>query len=187
MKIYTKTGDEGQTSLYGGQRVAKDHVRIEACGVVDELNAELGVVRAEIAAMKQFPEDIDALVVRVQNELFDIGAEIATPQPAEKGTALIGSTHIGALEQAIDHWQEALPPLKAFILPGGSAASAQLHVARAICRRGERLLVTVARESELRREPIVYLNRLSDLLFVLARAVNQIAGHADIPWRKTTP
>ncbi len=190
MKIYTKTGDGGETSLYGGERVAKDHLRIEACGTVDELNAQLGVVRAELVAMKKSPREpdplgeIDQLVGRVQNELFDLGAEIATPEPAAKRTDLLGPRHTETLERAIDRWQEELPPLKAFILPGGCPAAARLHVARAVCRRAERLVVTLFREAELRSEALLYLNRLSDLLFVLTRAVNQIGGEEDVPWQK---
>jgi len=181
MKIYTKTGDAGQTGLFGGPRVAKDDPRIEAYGAVDELNAAIGVARAE-----SLPAEIDSLLARVQNELFDLGAELATPNPAAHGMAVLGPMHFAALEQAIDRFEATLPPLKEFILPGGSRGAAALHLARTICRRAERRLVTLVQNSA---EPVsgnlvVYLNRLGDLLFVLTRAANAAAGVADVPWRK---
>lgn len=184
MKIYTKTGDSGQTGLFGGPRVDKDDPRIEAYGAVDELNAALGLVRVE-----QIPVEINALLARIQNELFDLGAELATPNPAVHHMAVVGQAHIETLEQAIDRHESALEPLREFILPGGSRASAELHLARTICRRAERRLVTLRRKSPTPVSPelIVYLNRLGDLLFVLARAVNAVDGIADVPWRKGQP
>jgi cob(I)alamin adenosyltransferase len=181
MKIYTKTGDRGDTGLFGGPRVPKDARRIETFGNVDELNSVLGVARAE-----GLPRDVDLLVEQIQNELFSLGAELATPNPAAQGTALIGAGNVAALEQAIDRFEAGLAPLTQFILPGGSKAAAQLHLARTVCRRAERSLVSLTRESA---EPIgpdllVYLNRLGDLLFVLARAVNAAAGIPDVAWRK---
>ena len=184
MKIYTKTGDQGDTGLFGGPRVAKDSLRIEAFGTVDELNSVLGVARAA-----GLPADIDPLVGQIQSELFSLGAELATPDPAAHGTALIGPQHITALEQAIDQFEARLEPLRQFILPGGTSAAAQLHLARTVCRRAERRLVSLARQAPEPVGPwlIIYLNRLGDLLFVLARAENAGAGCPDVPWQKPAP
>jgi cob(I)alamin adenosyltransferase len=184
MKIYTKTGDEGQTSLYGGQRVAKDHLRIATFGTVDELNADLGVARAQLAMAATDYAEIDDLLGIVQNQLFDLGAELATPDRSKQGTELLGRAAINVLERAIDRWQSELPPLKQFVLPGGTASAARLHVARCVCRRSERSLVALMREASVRPEVMVYLNRLGDLLFVLARVANHLAGQPDVPWQK---
>ncbi|HVU87437.1 MAG TPA: cob(I)yrinic acid a,c-diamide adenosyltransferase [Pirellulales bacterium] len=180
MKIYTKTGDTGETGLFGGPRVPKDAPRIEAYGTVDELNAVLGLARAEA-----LPSDIDLLVARIQNELFDLGAELATPDPQAKSMAMLNAGSIAALEQAIDRHEAQLAPLRQFILPGGTRAAALLHLARTVCRRAERRLVTLAATEQIGPTLLVYLNRLSDLLFVLARATNQSAGRADVPWQKS--
>src|SRR5205809_3570575 len=139
MKIYTKTGDAGETGLFAGARVRKDDVRIEAYGTVDELNAVLGLARCE-----QLPTEIERTLERVQSELFSVGAELATPEPEKHGTALVGDTQITLLEQAIDNLEVGLPPLKQFILPAGSRGGALLHVARGVCRRAERRVVTLA-------------------------------------------
>jgi cob(I)alamin adenosyltransferase len=181
MKIYTKTGDNGETGLFGGPRVRKDAPRIEAYGTVDELNSVLGMVRAE-----QLPHDLDELLARIQNELFSLGAELATPEPADHGTALIGPPRIAALESAIDEFEGRLAPLRQFILPGGTKAAAALHLARTVCRRAERGVVTLASLSTEKVSPhlVVYLNRLSDLLFVLAREANRSAGKVDVAWEK---
>ena len=181
MKIYTKTGDAGETGLFGGPRVRKDDVRIEAYGTVDELNAALGLARCEALAAA-----IDACLVRVQSELFSVGAELATPDPEAHGTALVGDTHIEALERAIDDLETHLPPLRQFILPGGSRASATLHLARAICRRAERRVVTLAHEpgANVSERIIRYLNRLGDYLFVAARAAGRDAGGQELTWQK---
>jgi cob(I)alamin adenosyltransferase len=183
MKIYTKTGDRGETGLFGGPRVSKDAPRIEAYGTVDELNCVLGVARSTGLA-----GEVDALVERIQNDLFALGAQLATPDPPAHQTALIAGPQIAALEAAIDHFEAGLEPLREFILPGGDPAAAQLHLARTVCRRAERCVVTLASTSAepLSADLVVYLNRLSDLLFVLARAVNQIAGRVDVAWRKPT-
>jgi cob(I)alamin adenosyltransferase len=186
MKIYTKTGDEGQTSLYGGGRVEKDHLRIETFGTVDELNADLGMVRAELSRLGDKFHAIDELLDHVQNQLFDLGAELATPNAEAKGTQLLATAAITALENAIDYWESELTPLQQFVLPGGTEAAARLHVARCVCRRSERVLVTLMRTETVRPEVVVYLNRLSDLLFVLARAANHLAGAPDVPWTKST-
>jgi cob(I)alamin adenosyltransferase len=182
MKIYTRTGDQGETGLFGGPRVSKDVARLETCGTVDEINSFLGVARAA-----SLPEDIDRLLDRVQNELFEVGAELAAVDPIAQGTRTIGAGHIQALEDAIDHYQAPLPELRQFVLPGGSPAAAQLHVARAVCRRAERRLVSLVRsETPAQVSPtlVTYLNRLGDLLFVLARAANAAAGRDDVAWRK---
>ena len=183
MKIYTKTGDNGETGLFGGPRVPKDAPRIAAYGEVDELNTVLGLVRSE-----QPPAEIDRLLANIQNELFSVGAELATPDPAALGTRLIGPSHVAALEHAIDRFEAGLSPLRQFILPGGNKAAAGLHLARAVCRRAERLIVTLARDpaAGIAPEIIHYINRLSDLLFVLARAANHAAGIPDVPWQKPT-
>ncbi len=180
MKIYTKTGDAGDTGLFGGPRVAKDSTRIEAYGTVDELNAQLGLARAE-----GLPPDLDAVVERAQHTLFDLGAQLATPDPQKHGLPLVAEPAAAEIEQAIDHHESLLAPLKEFILPGGSKAAAQLHVARTLCRRAEREVVRLARDATPPLAPgaVIYLNRLGDLLFVLARRANQAAGLADVPWR----
>jgi cob(I)alamin adenosyltransferase len=181
VKIYTKTGDDGGTGLFGGPRVAKDDPRIEAYGTVDELNSLLGWARAV-----GLPAEIDGCLMRIQNELFAVGAELATPDPAAHGTDWTGPEQIAALEQAIDRLEAPLAPLRQFILPGGTPAAAALHVARCVCRRAERRVVTLSREGPqaIRGSIVVYLNRLGDLLFVLARAVNHASGQADVTWQK---
>lgn len=182
MKIYTRTGDLGETALLGGPRVGKDMVRIEACGVIDELNSALGLVRAE-----PLSADLDGVVCRIQNELFEVGAELASPDPVKLGTRTIGPQHIRRIETDIDRLLEALPELKQFILPGGTRAAAGLHLARSICRRAERRLVLVIRHSqeEISLVLLAYLNRLSDLLFILARTANFQSGHPDTLWQRS--
>ena len=179
MKIYTKTGDSGQTGLFGGPRVSKDAPRIEAYGAIDELNAAIGWSRANAP-----PPEIDAWLLRLQHSLFVLGAELATPDPAAKGVTMVGESDCQELEQAIDRFEAPLPPLKQFILPGGSACAAALHLARTICRRAERRLVTLTGHEKISPWTLVYVNRLGDLLFTLARAANQAAGAPDVPWEK---
>lgn len=180
MKIYTKTGDQGETGLFGGPRVRKDDPRIAAFGDVDELNAALGVVRCE-----PLDERLDGLLMAIQNELFDLGAQLASPEPARAAVPHVTDAHIARLEQAIDEHDASLPPLRVFILPGGVRAAALLHSARAVCRRAERRVVHLAQQAEIAGEVVIYLNRLSDLLFVLARAANQAAGRGDVPWQSS--
>jgi cob(I)alamin adenosyltransferase len=181
-KIYTKTGDDGTTGLFGGGRVAKDSIRIESYGSVDELNSTIGLARSH--GME--PEH-DTLLGTIQDQLFVLGADLATPPGPEPGKSMIARVTGGdvlCLEQAIDSLEENLPPLRNFILPGGSPAGAALRLARTICRRAERLVVGLTRdEPETGPLPVRYLNRLSDLLFVLARAVNHAAGAPERPWR----
>jgi cob(I)alamin adenosyltransferase len=181
MKIYTKTGDAGETGLFAGARVRKDDVRIEAYGTVDELNAAIGLARSE-----PLPPEIDQTLERVQSELFSVGAELATPEPAKHGTALVGEAQIQKLEAAIDHLEAGLPPLKQFILPAGSRGGALLHLARGICRRAERRVITLADspEATISAAIIGYLNRLGDYLFVAARFANQEAKAIEMKWQK---
>jgi cob(I)alamin adenosyltransferase len=177
MKIYTKTGDAGETGLWGGQRVPKDSARVQAYGTVDECNAAIGVARAS-----GMEAGLDAILARIQDQLFVVGADLATPGAAAN-IPRVGSEEIAFLERSIDALEEQLEPLKQFILPGGTPAAAQLHLARTICRRAERWVVALSREAPAPNEQVgVYLNRLSDCLFVLARAANARAGVADTPW-----
>ena len=184
MKIYTKTGDDGETGLFGGPRVPKDHLRIEAYGTVDELNSVVGLVRLHLRDDGAAARALDAELERIQNELFDLGAALATPDPIKFG--IVGATDdaIGLLEQSMDRFDAELEPLKQFILPGGSAAAAYLHLARTVCRRAERLTVALARQSDIAPTGVIYLNRLSDWFFVAARWTNKQAGEPDVPWKK---
>lgn len=180
-KIYTRTGDLGETGLVWGPRVGKDMVRIEAMGAVDELNATLGLARSD-----NLPAEIDGLLERIQNELFCFGAELATPRASEHGMQQIASRHVEALEADIDRFSEQLAPLSQFVLPCGSRAAAEVHLARTVCRRAERRLVALVREcpEDVSLLLLAYLNRLGDLLFVLARAANALADFSDTLWRK---
>lgn len=181
LKIYTKTGDTGDTGLFGGGRVAKDHPRVEAYGDVDELNAVIGMARS-IEVMPR----IDEVLAPVQRDLFALGALLATPDPEKMKEQLtkarISDARVKQLEQAIDDGEAELERLTAFILPGGSAKASALHVARTVCRRAERAVITLGRDSELPPIVVVYLNRLSDLLFVLARVANKRVGAGEVTW-----
>ena len=179
MRIYTKTGDEGTTGLFAGPRVLKDDPRIEAYGTVDELNAAIGCARCQPVS-----EELDQLLATIQNQLFAVGAELATPEPEEHGTHWINSAEIGQIEAAIDQFDHRLPQLTTFILPAGTTAASALHLARAICRRAERRVVTLGNVASISSDLIVYLNRLGDLLFVLSRTANFEQQQADIPWEK---
>lgn len=178
MKIYTKTGDAGETGLFGGTRVSKASARVAAYGDVDELNSVLGVAR-----LHPIDEARDALLQQIQSELFDVGAELAARPGKDVGIPLVDDGDIERLERAIDAAEEELAPLESFILPGGSPGAAHLHLARTVCRRAERSVVGLAAGEAVRPEIVRYLNRLSDLLFVLARLANTRAGVADVPWR----
>jgi cob(I)alamin adenosyltransferase len=173
-KIYTRTGDAGTTGLGNGTRVAKDGLRIEAIGAVDELNSALGVLLAE-----PIPEDVRAGLHAVQHDLFDLGGELSIP-----GYTSIGPQHLTRLEKELDGHNTALGPLKEFILPCGSRAAALCHVARTVCRRAERRVVSLGAAEALSPSPQGYLNRLSDLLFVLCRVLNREAGVTDVYWQK---
>ncbi|NIP85085.1 MAG: cob(I)yrinic acid a,c-diamide adenosyltransferase [Planctomycetales bacterium] len=185
-KIYTKTGDDGRTGLIGGSRTWKDDPRIEAYGTVDELNAVLGLARATGDPAVD-PGPLSGLLERVQHELFAMGAQLATPSTATSPPGpQLAPSHVAALEADIDHWDRQLEPLSQFILPAGSPLAAQLHLARTVCRRAERRVIQLARSEADPPEIgllVVYLNRLADLLFVLARAANASSGHGDVPWR----
>lgn len=179
MKIYTRTGDRGETDLLGAQRVAKDSVRIEACGTVDELNAVLGMARAENP-----PQEVDRLLEAVQNDLFNLGAELAATDAEAMGLLRITARSVVVLEEAIDRFEAKLSALGGFILPGGTKGAAVLQLARTVCRRAERRVVALAKgpDETVSDTVAVYLNRLGDLLFVLARAANAAAGQSDVPW-----
>jgi cob(I)alamin adenosyltransferase len=179
MKIYTRTGDSGDTSLFGGQRVPKDALRIEAYGTVDELNSVIGIVRAD-----NVEPTLDATLEGVQDELFVLGADLATPRSFEK-RRVRRITHAEAdrLEQEIDRFETDLRPLKSFILPGGSPVAARMHFARTVCRRAERIVVRLSRNEDIGDDITKYLNRLSDLLFVLARYANHTARVPEVKWK----
>lgn len=176
-KIYTKTGDDGTTGLGNGTRVAKDHPRVHAYGTVDELNSALGVALAT-----PLPADIRDALARIQHELFDLGGELCVP-----GREAIAEEQVGRLERTLDTLNAVLPPLKEFVLPGGSQGAAALHLARAICRRAERCVVSLAKTDAVNPLATKYLNRLSDLLFVAARYVNKADQVPEILWRPSAP
>jgi cob(I)alamin adenosyltransferase len=182
MKIYTRRGDAGETGLLGGEKVLKNSPRLEAIGTLDELNATLGLIRTE-----SLPDDIDQLLERLQNELFNVGTELATVAPARSPCPTVSTVHIHAIEEAIDLYDSKLEPLKGFILPGGARLAALFHIARTICRRAERKMIDLLQleNQALSPDMLAYINRLSDLLYVLARYSNTLAGVADVPWRKT--
>jgi len=181
LKIYTRTGDQGDTGLFGGGRVPKDHVRVEAYGAVDELNASIGLARA----LEPMPR-LDDVLMPIQRDLFAIGALLATPDTEKMrqqlAKARVDEARITELEDAIDAGEAELEPLKAFILPGGTSKASALHVARTVCRRAERRVVQLARDTEIPPLAVTYLNRLSDLLFTLARVANRRAGTPDVEW-----
>jgi cob(I)alamin adenosyltransferase len=176
MKIYTKTGDAGETGLFGGQRVPKDALRVHAYGTVDECNAAVGLARAA-----GLDPGLDGLLAQVQSQLFVAGADLATP--GERASIpRVSEAEVLFLEGAIDELEGGLEPLRQFILPGGTQGAAQLHVARTICRRAERWVVSLAQAEPVNGQALVYLNRLSDFLFIAARAANARAGVPDVPW-----
>jgi cob(I)alamin adenosyltransferase len=181
VKIYTKTGDDGRTALFGGGRVPKDHARVEAYGDIDELNAVIGQARS----VDPMPR-IDEILAPVQRDLFSIGALLATPHPEKHKEQLekarLSDARIGQLEQAIDDAEAELEPLKSFILPGGTSKASALHVARTVCRRAERSIIRMQASEEVPQIVVVYVNRLSDLLFVLARVANRRAGAGEVTW-----
>jgi len=173
-KIVSRTGDAGTTGLGDGTRIAKDSARIEAIGAVDELNSTLGVLAAEMLSVP-----IAACILDVQHDLFDLGGELSIP-----GHAAITEAHVERIETAVERFNADLPPLKEFILPGGTRASSLAHVARTVCRRAERALIRLAKTENVSDFARKYLNRLSDLLFVVARAINRAEGQADVLWRR---
>ncbi len=208
MKIYTRTGDDGTTGLFGGPRVSKDHIRIEAYGTVDELNSVLGMVRsalprptpghffgAEITSegapieMAPTPKTttqlMDVWLDRIQSELFDLGADLATPMDTKVKITRFPVIAITRLEEEIDAFDESIEPLKAFILPGGHAASSALHLARTVCRRAERRVITLSETESINSACLIYLNRLSDALFTAARWINHEFGVEEPTWVPT--
>jgi cob(I)alamin adenosyltransferase len=177
LKIYTKTGDKGDTGLFAGPRVPKNDPQIAAYGTVDELNAVLGVIRSDAIS-----DGLKAMLARIQNELFDVGADLATPTNKDKNR--ISPELSSKLEDEIDDAEEKLAPLTQFILPGGTRAAALLHFARTVCRRAEREIVSTQQKSGCNPNVLIYVNRLSDWLFVMARLENHLHGVADVPWKK---
>jgi cob(I)alamin adenosyltransferase len=179
MKIYTRTGDKGMTGLFGGQRVSKDSERVEAYGTVDELNAHLGVVLLALDDLQ-----LRERIIQIQNDLFVLGADLATPQEAKASARVprITEASVTRLESWIDEADSELEPMNSFILPGGSPGASHLHWARTVCRRAERRVITLERGETVNEQVRVYLNRLSDLLFVWARLANQRLKVADQPW-----
>lgn len=171
-KIYTRTGDDGSTGLGDGSRVAKDSLRVEAYGTVDEANSCIGLVLAS-----DVPDDIRSLLTSVQHQLFDLGGELCIP-----GHAAIDDDDVERLEQHLDRYNDDLPPLKDFILPGGGEAAARCHIARTVVRRAERETVALSRVESVRPQAVRYLNRLSDLLFVLSRVLARASGHGEVLW-----
>ncbi|RZA20153.1 MAG: cob(I)yrinic acid a,c-diamide adenosyltransferase [Lysobacteraceae bacterium] len=171
-KIYTRTGDDGTTGLGDGSRVDKDSLRVSAYGTVDEANSTIGLLLAA-----DMPEDVRELLTRVQHQLFDLGGELCIP-----GHAAIFDADVEALEARLDHYNDDLPPLKDFILPGGGEAGSRCHIARTVVRRAERDTVALSRVEDVRPQAIRYLNRLSDLLFVLARVLARASGHGEVLW-----
>lgn len=182
MRIYTKSGDGGETGLIGGSRVSKDDARVEACGALDELNALLGTVRT----VGTLPPEIDLLLGSIQGQLFTVGAQLMAPgkKPPRATIPPLAPSWIGALEEAIDRFDADLPPLRHFVLPGGPAAL--VHLARAVCRRAERRIVTLHRGDPVPAEVLAYVNRLSDLLFVASRWVARRAGVEESIWDPTS-
>ncbi len=190
-RVYTKTGDKGETGLVGGQRVPKSHPRIEAYGTVDELASALGVARLELEGEKarftpvECADQLAAHLKFIQNQLFTLGGDLATrAEDRHPMMPIIGETHIGYLERLCDAFNAELPPLKDFILAGGTRTAAALHVARTICRRAERVVHSLADEEKIGTPPLVYLNRLSDALFVLARWTNARQGVEEFIWQR---
>jgi cob(I)alamin adenosyltransferase len=180
MKIYTKTGDDGTTALFGGERIRKDSLRVECYGTVDELNSIIGLVQTETLEIS-----VSELLQKIQNQLFSLGGELATPEDKiEKNKILLGRDSILLLENSIDKYEDKLEPLKQFILPCGTKGASLLHFARSVCRRAERLVTSLSKNEKISDLILIYLNRLSDLLFVLARFENSVKKVKDIPWEK---
>lgn len=186
-RVYTRSGDKGDTGLVGGSRVPKDALRIEAYGTIDELNAIVGLARVFNAEAAATPagDRIEDLLKRLQNELFDLGSELATPPDAfYEGMFRVGADDVKALEHVMDECQKDLEPLNSFILPGGGKVSAFLHQCRTVCRRAERIVLRLGREEDIGSWPLRYLNRLSDLFFVLSRWIATHAGEPEYLWER---
>ena len=188
MKLYTRTGDDGTTGLFGGGRVGKDHPRVDAYGTVDELNACVGLAAAaclhDADATRSVHERFLAIFSEMQSRLFDIGADLATPEGAKHESKILrtGADEVAEVEGWIDEIDADNPPMTTFVLPGGTDLAARLHVARTVCRRAERMMVSLAHSEPISEGALTYVNRLSDLLFAMARRANAAAGVADVPW-----
>lgn len=187
-RVYTRTGDDGMTALVGGKRVPKDAARIEAYGTIDELNAVVGLARAwneEGRGERELHLKLDAMLQEIQQELFDLGSELATPEDfAYEGMHRMGEGEVTRIERVIDECQKELEPLKSFILPGGGRISAQLHQCRTVCRRAEREILRLSRVEDVGEWPLRYVNRLSDLFFVLGRWVGRNLGETEYLWQR---
>ena len=186
-RVYTRTGDKGDTALVGGKRVAKDSLRIETYGTIDELNATVGLVRAfnHEASASAARDRLDDILKHIQNELFDLGSELATPPEAVyAGMFRVGDTEVTALEGLMDACEKELEPLNSFVLPGGGRVSALLHQCRTVCRRAERIALRLGREEDIGEGPLRYLNRLSDLFFVLSRWIGKHNGEPEFLWER---
>ena len=179
MKIYTGKGDKGETGLYGGKRVLKNSPRIEAYGIVDELNSFVG-----LAVTETVDKDVRALLLKIQNQLFTVGADLATPEDKKQASVGTPVEFYSNIEKEIDKFDSKLGELKSFILPGGSKSSAHLHICRTVARRAERAVVSLKNSIEISDNILIFLNRLSDLFFVLARYENQVSGNPDVNWEK---
>lgn len=184
MKLYTRSGDDGKTGLFSGDRVGKDHPRIEAYGTVDELNACLGLVAAAIDGDGDFWEDARSDLSQLQSRCFDLGADLATPEGSRNSDRIGRFTDedVVAIEAVIDRYVDAAPEIRCFVLPGGTEVAARLHLARTVCRRAERLMVHLGHAEPITDQAIRWINRLSDLLFAMSRAANHAAGVEDVPW-----
>jgi cob(I)alamin adenosyltransferase len=197
MKLYTRSGDDGSTGLFGGQRVLKNHPRVEAYGTVDELNAALGLAAAEITRLlggsekpwmdskpSGFLQRASAIIAQLQSRLFDIGADLATPEESkhESKVKRISDEQIAESERWIDEIDAGNQPMNTFVMPGGTELAARLHLARTICRRAERAIVCLQRDETITPGVLIYINRVSDLLFAMARRANAESGVADVPW-----
>jgi len=189
MKLYTRSGDDGTTGLFGGERVAKDHIRVTAYGTVDELNAALGVAAAALSPDRPIEQRMREIIAVLQSRLFDIGADLATPSGSRHEAKIlrIEASCIAEMETWIDEIDGGNEPMQNFILPGGTEGAARLHLARTICRRAERTMVTLGKTEEIGDAAIIYINRLSDLLFAMARRINHERSVPDVPWQKRKP
>ncbi|MBM4109989.1 MAG: cob(I)yrinic acid a,c-diamide adenosyltransferase [Phycisphaerae bacterium] len=184
MKLYTKTGDDGTTGLFSGARVGKDHPRIEAYGTVDELNAVVGLCASACEPARSFDARLLVMFGQIQSRLFDIGADLATPEGARQQSKIvrINDAHVREAEGWIDEVEAGNDPIRAFVMPGGSDLAARVHLARTVCRRAERLVVSLHRAEPVGEAILIYLNRLSDLFFAMARRANKERGVPDTPW-----
>jgi cob(I)alamin adenosyltransferase len=185
MKLYTKSGDDGTTGLFGGGRVPKDHPRIEAYGTVDELNASVGLAAAACSHEREYERRLLGIFAPIQSRLFDIGADLATPEGSKQEAKIvrIDDALVKEIESWIDEIDGKNAPIRAFVMPGGSELAARLHVARTVCRRAERCMIALARSEPVSPGAIIWINRLSDLFFAMARHANQAAGIADVEWK----